>query len=960
MNRIRLAAAGLGLLVYLVGLPTILTITSSVVTVPDLSWPEIDTSPWAPTPVHEQLLVWAEDTWQTLRIELRLDGALILAIYVAAWIAWAVMLWWTLCDTVLLLRYGARNLANRLTVTGPRGWITALVASTVLSLNTPTASAAPATAQIAATAPLDPTPGSGALPAPGSSTLPLGSGGHPDPTPPPEPSTPTHLPDTVRPELPRYHVARGDTLWDIAKRHLTSGYRWRDIQALNADRLGTPRHLHPGWTLLLPADAHDLPTPAPIPDNAQWITTQPGDTLSSLAEHHLGDASRWEEIYRLNVHHPQPDGRVLRDPDRVFPDWHLALPHHAPPPRDAGTDPVRVETPPAAPHPAASEHREDTDEGGVVVGDGVFLSFGLAAAVAAGLAVARKRYRRHRHATRGLDYPVSPTVYRLALAHLHATQPALDTPTLPPAPAPSERETGDASGESGGWVIELGVREGTPVRVDLSATGGLGFTGVGVVPAMRALLLFLLLHRPHLPRVVVHQPVLETLFPDRPAPPAVEIVDDLAVAVAKAAQHPSSGSPVVIVLSTPPPNVVAALQAAVTDGGLIPLVLGPCSEGGGLTLAVDEHGTVTAATPEAWSHLLGTRVFTATTTATDDLLILDRHSTPGTDHTAPSTDHADTEPSPAEQLLTPPATDEPHMPDVETPTCADPPATEQTVPQEHEHTGTPADLGEPVGAGAVLSVRVFGPITLHHQPEHGKAKEITGRFAPRQRELLAYLAAHPDGISRDTLISDLWHHSPPDRPTNALNTALSRLRTALSRATHGELAEIITTGHGQLRLRPDLVDTDFSCFTRAEHTARTAPTDTARRAALQEIVELYRGELGADLEGEWVHTVRHAAQRTAINAVSELARRHVATDPQHTLDLLETATRFDPYNEHLYRDIMRLQDRLGAHDAIPRTLTLLQARLREIDLAPAPETVAIAQALQQRHTERLTTQLSSP
>jgi nucleoid-associated protein YgaU len=46
-----------------------------------------------------------------------------------------------------------------------------------------------------------------------------------------------------------------------------------------------------------------------------------GDTLSSIAEHALGDPNRFGEIYKLN-------GELLYDPDRIFPGQVLTLPIH--------------------------------------------------------------------------------------------------------------------------------------------------------------------------------------------------------------------------------------------------------------------------------------------------------------------------------------------------------------------------------------------------------------------------------------------------------------------------------------------------------------------------------------------------------------------------------------------------------------------------------------------------------
>lgn len=53
------------------------------------------------------------------------------------------------------------------------------------------------------------------------------------------------------------------------------------------------------------------------------------DTLWGVAEAQLGDPFRWVEIWELNRGRPQPDGRVLSDPDRICPGWSLQLPPDA-------------------------------------------------------------------------------------------------------------------------------------------------------------------------------------------------------------------------------------------------------------------------------------------------------------------------------------------------------------------------------------------------------------------------------------------------------------------------------------------------------------------------------------------------------------------------------------------------------------------------------------------------------
>jgi nucleoid-associated protein YgaU len=61
---------------------------------------------------------------------------------------------------------------------------------------------------------------------------------------------------------PQYRVAKGDTLSDIAQRHLGRASRWRQIFGMNIDQLPSAESLTTGMVLRLPSDASQIPMSA--------------------------------------------------------------------------------------------------------------------------------------------------------------------------------------------------------------------------------------------------------------------------------------------------------------------------------------------------------------------------------------------------------------------------------------------------------------------------------------------------------------------------------------------------------------------------------------------------------------------------------------------------------------------------------------------------------------------------
>jgi nucleoid-associated protein YgaU len=127
-----------------------------------------------------------------------------------------------------------------------------------------------------------------------------------------------------------YTVQKGDSLMRIAAKTLGTKERWTEIRDVNHGV--DPHTLHVGQKLVIPASAkagadgkHVVPAkkPAIAPEKPASTSTdtylvKKGDTLKSIAEHHLGSRERWKEIAAANP---------KLDPNRLAAGTTIHLPH---------------------------------------------------------------------------------------------------------------------------------------------------------------------------------------------------------------------------------------------------------------------------------------------------------------------------------------------------------------------------------------------------------------------------------------------------------------------------------------------------------------------------------------------------------------------------------------------------------------------------------------------------------
>jgi DNA-binding SARP family transcriptional activator len=715
------------------------------------------------------------------------------------------------------------------------------------------------------------------------------------------------------------------------------------------------------------------------------------DSLWRIAERCLGDGARWPEIWALNKNTAQIDGRMFATPNLIYPGWELQLPapttnkpdlpiDEPPAPPDMPNTESPGHDPDEQPHgpdsqppsgqlvpsePAEPAHPESAAPPGISTPTGAFVGIGLAALITVALMTVRlHRRRRYRPGTSTLDDPGRAPVVR-ALRIAHDVTMSLDddtprTPTPPDATRLPDLETRDRAQVTALAVqpardeTALGVRSGQTVALNVARSRGLGLIGLGAHAAARALLVSVLARTATTDgQVVIPAADARTLFgADLPARSTtrLRVLDNLATALdvletellirarrAAASASRNDQSPLVLV-ATPSEDTARRTQAILDNGSgfnVAGILLGQWRAGG--TVRVRDDGTVSATSPNLADQLSGARLFTLPSTDAADLLALLSDA----DSTREPTTTADEEPVKAtadhyDFVLAEQADGSEQKPVA-------------AVVEHRLAPPVPDDVRVSAIDAPLLSFQVLGRLHLTHTGAN--PADVIDAIAPRQREILVYLALHGAGCRRESLTTALWPDAPGDRPYNSFHATLSQLRRALRKATNDAIPNLVVNDDNHYQLNTSLVTVDLWQLQDALTTCRHASAPPERLAAIQRITELYRGDLATGIAADWIDPAREALRREVLEALSATIRA-VDDDPEQMLMWLEKARGMDPYNEAIYRDLMRVQARLGQYDSIPRTLSLLTTSLAELDQRPTRDTLGLADFLQRMPARR--------
>ena len=113
-------------------------------------------------------------------------------------------------------------------------------------------------------------------------------------------------------------------------------------------------------------------------------------------------------------------------------------------------------------------------------------------------------------------------------------------------------------------------------------------------------------------------------------------------------------------------------------------------------------------------------------------------------------------------------------------------------------------------------MEVLGPVRIT-----ARGGEIRGGLR-KARELAAFLAVHPDGVSGEAISEALWPESPPGHGASQRKLALRKLRDLLRAAAGLTEPMLITLAAERYRLDPAFISTDVADFQAALETARAA------------------------------------------------------------------------------------------------------------------------------------------
>lgn len=225
----------------------------------------------------------------------------------------------------------------------------------------------------------------------------------------------------------------------------------------------------------------------------------------------------------------------------------------------------------------------------------------------------------------------------------------------------------------------------------------------------------------------------------------------------------------------------------------------------------------------------------------------------------------------------------------------------------------------PTGSdGSPIRIGLLGPFQLITP---------TGRRIKRTatRDLIAYLALHPHGATRDELLEAIWPGGDPRRTRQRLAQSVTEARKLLG--------EALRTEHSRYSLDHDFVMVDIDEVAGPSDAGTPPPgrTDAGR---------IVRGVPLGDIDAVWADAHRTGLVTLAQDALASAAHADLARRSyRQALDMAERGLALDELNEALWQILLRAHAGLGARTAVTDSYQRLVATLdRYLGVGPGRDT----------------------
>lgn len=109
-----------------------------------------------------------------------------------------------------------------------------------------------------------------------------------------------------------YVFQKGDTLMKIAFETYGDVFKWKDVYALNKDKISNPNDIAPGMVIQVEKPA----VPVVIERNGDPYLVKVGDTLRTISTDIYGKSSKWKKLWDNNR-------QLIKDPNLIFAGFYL-------------------------------------------------------------------------------------------------------------------------------------------------------------------------------------------------------------------------------------------------------------------------------------------------------------------------------------------------------------------------------------------------------------------------------------------------------------------------------------------------------------------------------------------------------------------------------------------------------------------------------------------------------------